>query len=66
MHILNRRLITRERFLEATEKVLEHYFKKEQDGEISMEFGSGVALAIERLKRELGYDKMIPKRVKRK
>lgn len=59
VYILNRKLITRERFLVATEKILNYYGKKEEDGEISLEVSNGIALAIEKLKHELGYDKMI-------
>lgn len=59
---LNRRIIHREELLEAMERTLEYF----DTAEWNEDFKRGVTLGLEKLKHELGYDKMISRKAIRK
>ena len=58
VYILGRETITRKELFRAMKKTLEDFGRRAERGSISSEFYQGAALAIERIKHELDYDKM--------
>ena len=55
---MSRMFIFREELLNAIEKVEKYYGSIDKD----QKFYAGVQIGLERLKHELGYDKMIPRK----
>ena len=56
---MNKRIITRKQLLTAIRATLDDIGKRLDNNTVSAEFYQGAQIAIERLKHELEYDKLI-------